>query len=723
MSEQRALFSEAWHRVAGQRLRLRPSVGIRKQYFRGEIWHVARDGFTDQFFRFRPEAYEFVARLDGTRTIEEIWLGCLERDPERAPGQGEIISMLSQLYQSNLIVSDVPADTGRLFERHQKRAREEIKSQVFGIFFLRIRLLDPDVLLNRAWPVVRWLCTPAAGAVWLAVVTAALIVVGGQWERAHDQTQTVLEPGNLLLLYLAFAFSKLVHESGHAFAVKKFGGEVHAMGVTLLVFTPIPYVDATAAWALRERWKRIMVGAAGMISELFLAAIATFVWAESAPGLLNGVAYNIMIVASVSTLVFNINPLLRFDGYYILSDLTDSPNLQPRAARQWLHLLERHVFKGRCVESPARTRREGGWLAAYGIASWSYRIFVTISIILLVADRYFGIGLLAGLVTFIGSFGMPAVGAVRYLAREPRIERVRRRAWAIAGGAVAGVILLLAVVPLPRHFRAPGVVRAEGSLEVAAPVDGWMGGFSVASRTPVAPGQRILRMENPELDLTIASAEADLEKMRAKERQVMIELKAGIAPMRRRREASEAALAQLLRDRAALDMRSAVGGEWVSPRADDLAGAWLPRGTFLGEIVGPGPEWNFNAVVPQDYAGDLFGGRLRGAELRFRGSAGEALPVKGWRVVPGRQDTLPSPALGWASGGTVKIQPDDAHGLRTAEPFFLVVADVRAPARDSGPPLLWQGRTGVIRFDLPWSPLLVQWMRDFRQLLQKRYQI
>lgn len=727
MSDQRALFSESWHRVAGQRLRLRPSVTIRRQAFRGEQWHVAQDTFTNTFFRFRPEAYDFIVRLDGTRTVEEIWMGCLERAPGRAPGQGEIVTMLAQLYQANLLAADTPGDTARLFERHQKFQRRQLASQIFGIFFLRIRLFDPMPLLNRTWPAMKWMATKTMGFVWLAVVLAGLGVAFSNWDRAMDQSQAVLAPGNLLLLYAAFTIAKLIHEFGHAYAVKAFGGEVHAMGVTLLVFTPIPYVDATAAWSFRERWKRVMVGLGGMIPELFYASLAAFVWAATGPGTLNSLAYNTMIVASVSTVVFNLNPLLRFDGYYILADLVDSPNLQPRAQRQWLHLIEKHAFATNLLESPARTRTEAGWLTVFGAASWVYRMMVTVAIILLVADRYFGIGLLAGALTFIGAFIIPLVGAVRYLAREARLERVRRRAWLVSGGALAAVLLFLGLVPLPHHFRAPGVVRAAGSQEIYSRVAGWAVELPAASGRDVAPGELLIKQENPELDLALAAAEADVEQARARERQMLSELAAGIAPMRLRREAAELKLERLNDEKASLEVRAPVGGEWTSPRSDEWRLALLPRGVRVGEIVGRGPDWEFFAVVSQEDASQLFGAAKEGAEVRFRGEAGEALPVTAWRVIPGRQDTLPSSALGWATGGPVRIKADDANGLRADEPFFLVVGTIpgraAATAGEGEPKLLWQGRTGQMRFALPWSPLLVRWTRSFRQMLQDRYQI
>lgn len=724
MSEPKSMFSESWHRVAGQRLRLRPSVSLRRQRFRGEPWFVAQDGFTNSFFRFRPEAYDFIARLDGTKTIEDIWMGCLKRTPDTTPGQGEVLAMLAQLYQANLLAADTAADTKRLFERHQKRARQELTSQLFGIFFLRIRLFDPDRWLSRSWPWLRWIATPAAAVAWVAIVMVGLAMVFGNWERALDQSQAVLAPGNLLLLYAAFTVAKLIHEFGHAYAVKAFGGEVHAMGVTLLVFTPIPYVDATAAWAFRERWKRVVVGLGGMIPELAYAGGAAVVWALTGPGTLNALAYNTMIVASVSTVIFNINPLLRFDGYYILSDLTDSPNLQARSMRQLLHLFEKHAIGVDTLESPARSKNEAVWLTLFGIASWIYRMMVTVTIILLVADRYFGIGLLAGILTFIGAFVVPLIKSFRYLVREPRIERERRRAWIVSASVIGVVLLFLGVVPVPHHFRAPGVARAAGSQEIYTKVPGWVVRMAVGSGSQVEAGRELIRMESPELDFALAAARGDLEETKGRERQMLADFAGGIEPMRVRRVASEQRVAQLEMDRTHLEIVTPVAGEWVAPTSDDWTGLWLSRGVRLGEIIGQGPDWEFFAVVSQEDASALFGAAKDGAEVRFPGAAGQVLSVKEWRVIPGRQEILPSAALGWNANGPIRVRPEDSRGVHAAEPFFLVVGRIGGTSTIKGHAgVLWQGRTGLMRFDLPWSPLLVQWGREFRQLLQQRYQL
>jgi putative peptide zinc metalloprotease protein len=278
----------------------------------------------------------------------------------------------------------------------------------------------------------------------------------------------------------------------------------------------------------------------------------------------------------------------------------------------------------------------------------------------------------------------------------------------------------LGVVPLPRHFRAPGLARAGGSGEIRPESTGWIRRMNVQSGAPVAVNQEVLRLENPELNVEIAAAEAEVEQALARERQMLRELPAGIEPMRLRREAVEARLEQLIKDRAHLTVVSPVAGHWSPLGEEDPTGTWLARGALIGQVVGNGPDWEFLAVVPQDDAGELFSATIRGGEIRFPGAAGEVLKVNRWSVVPGRQDTLPTPALGWGASGPVRTQLEDSRGVRTAEPFFLVIAHVSASDR-SGP--LWQGRTGYIRFDLPPMPLLVRWGREFRQMLQRRYQI
>ena len=169
-----------------------------------------------------------------------------------------------------------------------------------------------------------------------------MVLAGVHWpELSENLADRVLAVENLLVMWLCFPVVKFLHELGHAYAVKNGGGEVHEMGIMLLVFTPVPYVDASAASGFRSKWRRALVGAAGMLTEILIAAVFIVVWVAAEPGWLRAIAFNVGLSAGVSTVIFNANPLLRFDGYYILSDLIEVPNLGARGNQYWRYLLER----------------------------------------------------------------------------------------------------------------------------------------------------------------------------------------------------------------------------------------------------------------------------------------------------------------------------------------------------------------------------------------------
>ncbi|MEM7791325.1 MAG: hypothetical protein AAF546_07980, partial [Verrucomicrobiota bacterium] len=630
--------------------------------------------------------------------------------------QGEVVQMLAQLYSGNLILSDVPADVVQLFERLKKRKANEWKARIFGIFFLRVPLWDPDHFLNRTIGFVRGLLNPIGAFIWLAVVLSALVLVLGRWDEATAQSVGVFDPSNLLLLYVGFAVAKLIHEMGHAYAVKRLGGEVHRMGITLLVFTPVPFVDATAAWAFRERWKRVWVGAAGMIVELLFASFAAFVWAYTGPGLINGLAYNIMVVASISTLLFNLNPLLRFDGYYILSDLTDSPNLQPRSTNQWGYWIERYAFGGKAIQSPADSKRESAWLGSFGAAAWVYRIFITFTIIIFVADKFFGLGFLAAVLTLIGFVVLPLYKGIRYLLAEPRIEPVRLRAISVTLAFLAVILILLGVVPFPNHFRAPGVIKSGDSQYIITEASGSVDQIDLVS-DEVEQSERLLSMRNPELDLEIADLLAEKAQIEAMQRRSYTTDPVELAPLAERLKVVETKLDDLVEQREALNLLAPSDGRAILFNPQELAGRWLSRGAVVGEVVS-GDEWEFRAVVSQGDAGKLFAEGASDFELRFRGSSGSYFKPDRVRIVPGQQDYLPSPALGWPAGGSVRLADNDQTGLQAYEPYFLVIGYLSADTAS-----FWHGRTGIARFDAPAEPLLSQWMHSLRQLLQRRFQL
>jgi putative peptide zinc metalloprotease protein len=718
MAENSSTFSESWYRIANQRISLRSSVKVRRQNFRGQRWFVLENPFSNQYFRLRPAAYEFVARLRPDRTVEQVWKECLERFPDDAPGQEAVIQLLSQLYQSGLLQYDLAEDTAQLFRRYERTRQRETRSRLLNIMFMRFPLLDPDQFLIRTLPVIGKLISPVGGMIWLAVVLSALKIVVDHFPALRDQSQGILAPSNLFLLYTGMVLIKTCHEFGHAYFCRRYGGEVHVMGIMLMIFTPIPYVDATSSWGFRSRRQRILVGAAGMIVELFIAALATFVWVNTGQGTLHSLAYNMMFVASVSTLVFNLNPLLRFDGYYILSDWLEIPNLQQRANQQLKFLAERHLFGLKNAESPANSRTEAGWLTGFGILSGIYRVIVFGGILLFVADRFLLLGIVMAIVCLISWIMVPLSKLVIYLASSPRLARNRIRAISVTAGSVMILLSILQFVPVPNHFRAPGVLKSREWTEVLTESPGRLEQLMAEPGVQVNRGQPLARLSNPELDLDLAQARAKHDEIQARLRHALQEATSNLKPLQSLLDSASLRLRRLEQDKAALTLRARQTGIWVSPRANEFVGRWVPKGTGLGLLIDPS-SFQFLAPVAQEDGDSLFARAISRAEVRLLGQSETVLAVEQFSVIPAERQNLPSPALGWAAGGEVPVTSNDPEGQQAIEPFFEVRADLK-PGFDA---TLLHGRSGKIRFDLPPEPLLPKWMRRLRQLLQRRYQL
>lgn len=718
MAQSGKTFSESWHRVADLSVSLRPNITVRKQYFRGQQWYVLQDPFNNEFFRLRPEAYYFVSRLRPDRTVEEVWNECMEKVPDQVPGQEDVIQMLTQLHYANLLYSRSATDSDKLFERYSKRKQRELQSKLLSIMFIRIPLFDPEQFLRKILPYTKYMVGPLGALIWLTVVLGASKLVFDNFDAALNQAQGVLAPGNLFLLYTGLVVVKTLHEFGHAIVCRRYGGEVHVMGVMFLIFTPLPFVDVTSSWSFRNHWHRTLVGAAGVLVEVFVAALMTYVWAYSGQGTLHSLAYNIMFIASVSTLLFNANPLLRFDGYYILSDLLDIPNLSTRSMNHLRHLAEFYLFGYKESTSPAETKQEAVWFTIFGVLSGIYRVVVFTGILLFVADKFLLAGLIMVVVCVISWVIVPLFKFCNYLATSPRLSRTRSRAVSVSAGLVFVVVLLLAVIPFPNRFRAPGIMEAVNHLVVVNDADGYVDAVLVPSDTVVEPGTPLLRMSNYELDLEIESAKAQIDEAKALEMRARSQAIADLEPIQKRMDTLTKTLDELLQQRESLVVKAKQHGTWVSPKSDELVGAWLSRGTQVGEIA-DGGSFKFSAVAAQDEAADLFVNQINKAEVRVFGQGGENISVDEFHIIPYQQERLPSAALGWFAGGEVAVAGSDKSGLKTVEPFFLIIASLH----DNPDVDFVHGRSGKLRLSLPWKPLLFQWWHKLRQLLQRRYQI
>lgn len=711
-------FSDSWHRVAPVRVELRASVRAHRQMYRGREWVVLRDTLSSDWFRISAQAWSFVSRLSTRRTVDEAWVEAVASDPDHALSQEEVVQLLGQLNLSNLLSFDRASAGASLFDRYTQRRKRENRALLMGFMSIRIPLLDPDRMLLTAMPLIRAVFSPAGALAYLLLLALAGKALVDNADSLFSQGAGVLAPSNLGLLYIGFIIAKVVHEFGHAAACRLHAGEVHKMGVMLLIFAPMPYVDATASWGFRHRWPRLLVGASGVLAELAVAAVAALLWAHTAPGVVNSIAYNVIFVASVSSVFFNLNPLLRFDGYHMLVDLIDVPNLFQRSRDQLRYLGERLVFRLPNARPAARSGVEAWLLPVYGVVSLAYWLVLMSTIVFFVAEQYLDLGVALAWILGFTVTVVPLFKFLKYLFTSPRLMHVRARCMATTGAIVLTAFALLAGVPVPDRVRASGVLEAVNYRRVNSETAGRLVAVKVTPGARVKAGQELMRLENPEIEFELGSARLQREQLLSQELRATSVARADLAALRRQREAVEAIISELERQLQGLVLRAPIDGLWSPENFDRGLGRWVARGAGLGAVIDP-DEWRFVAVLPQ-VATHLFDNEVSSVEIRLRGQEDVNLVAQGAVLVPFETGTLPSRALGMAGGGDIAVAPGDGQGLTAAEPFFQILASLPVGVAATE---LRHGRLGTLRMTLKSAPLMVQWERAVRQFFQRRFRV
>ena len=511
-SEQSAsVFSSQWYRVAKLHPSLRSQVRVTRQIYRDETWYVLADPVSGRFHRMNAAAYAFVGRCDGTRSVDELAEALLADDPDNALTQDEIVRLLVQLNQRGLIQCEVTPDVEAIFHRQHQEKRKERRLGVNPLAF-RLRLGDPSAFLERFDPWLRRLVSLPMLLLWLAVVAVGALIGMTHFDDLVSAAHTWMStPRFLLIAWLLYPPVKAIHELAHGLAIRRFGGEVRQMGISLLLLTPAPYVDASAASALRHSNQRLVVSAAGIMAELFLAALALLVWVTVQPGTVRDVALVVAVIGSVSTALFNGNPLLRFDGYYVLCDSFDLPNLGARSQAFWRHLLLSRVLRLVDVPSPEPGKGERPWLVFYAPAALIYRIGLTVAIVGWIGSWSMVLGVLAGVGMAITLVVKPAVDFWVSLLRMALPERQRRRVLRTAGLVSVMAVGLVGWVPFPFSTLAQGVVWVPEQAQLRVGTDGFIVALEARHGERVEAGQVLARLDDARLVAESARLRSQLE--------------------------------------------------------------------------------------------------------------------------------------------------------------------------------------------------------------------
>ena len=719
-----AIWSEHWHAVRFLQPRLRHGVQALHRPLRGRAWVLLLDPVTQRFHRMSPQVWGVLQLLDGRRTLDEIWAAACAI-PERASAQAahtaisqtDLLQLMSSLHANDLLQSQVSPDASEVLERYQKQSKLRIKQSWLNPLNIKIPLLHPDAWFERhaalacrimSWPVL---------LLWLVVVLPATGLAWQHWTALTENlSDRVLAASNVALLWLTYPLVKAVHEWAHGLAVKAFGGTVREIGLMFMVFTPVPYVDATSSYRFPCKWARALVAAAGIMAELLLGAIALYVWLLAEPGLVTAVAFNVVLIAGISTVLINGNPLMRYDGYFIACDLLEVPNMGQRATQYCTYLLDRYGFGARDAQPPLQVQGERALLLVYGLISPVYRMVITFGLIWFVATEYLFVGAVMALMALWSALVQPVWKGWKHLRDGASLSRRRDPALRRTVVALLAVVGFLGLVPLPFHSVHQAVVWVPDEAIVRAQANGQVLRALVQPGATVAVGDALLELDNPVLSADVGVAAAGLAQVQAQLRQAEVGARAKAVALRDELASRTAKLADVQSRLAGLDVRATSAGRWVPRATTEQAGRYVKRGEVLGYVVS-GASQVVRAAVPQEDM-DLIRSGLRGVQVRLDQAIRVPVDAQLKRQVPGGDFELVSSALGTSGGGEIAVDPSKPGGTHTLKRVF----DVEVALAQVSPAAVF-GDRAYVRFHLGTAPLGWQWFLRLRQLFLARLNV
>ena len=583
-------------------------------------------------------------------------------------------------------------DAAKAFSAQRKAMKRSWwRWMVENYLFIRIPLVKPGAFLARTLPRIEFIYSPVTAVVFVTLALVGLLMVARQWDSFLASFLYFFNPEGLLAYGLGLACVKVLHELGHAYTATRYGCRVPAMGVAFLVMMPVLYTDTTGAWRIRSRRKRLMVDCAGMMTELMVATVATILWVFLPEGALRSTAFVLATTSWAMSLMVNVNPFMRFDGYYLLADATNTPNLQPRAfalarwkLREWLFAL------GNPPPEPL-PQASVRWMVFYAYLTWIYRLVLFIGIALLVYHMFFKA---LGILLFVVEIGAFIARPIWLELKEWYGMRSRiagsSRARLLGYGLLA--IVVLAFLPLDRHVDAPAVLNGRINQPLVAGDPAIVQEIYVRNGQSLAAGTPVMKLQAPNVDQQIASARVKLAQVRLQESRATSddEDRANYQVLGRERAAIEAEITGLEAQKDGLVLRAPVAGLVTDIPLELRPGIWVSPKDQLARIVTP-RDYDVQAFIDQS---DIWRVGV-GVDARFvpDDATLPSVALKVSEVTGIASETLDQTILASTQGGPIAVQEaPGSDALYPREPIYRVAL---VPRGDTGTPVQ-QNTTGRV---------------------------
>jgi putative peptide zinc metalloprotease protein len=695
-------------RLRNVQIATRQELEISRHIFRGQPSYVVHDPVTFQSHELSVGDYQVFVELDGERSLSTVFEGLVARRVLESSREEDFYAFVVHLNQLGLL--NLPVSDGKtLYNRFARRRAARLRSRIIGILFLQVPLCNPDAFLSRTVGLVAPLFTRAALALWLLCVAAGAYVVAAQWDDFCSPLGTMLALRNLPILWSLLVVLKLGHELGHAYACKHFGGHVPEMGAYFIVLTPCAYVDASAAWGFPSRTRRIIVSLAGMYFESILALIALAVWCTTEPSTLHSAAQFAVVLSTVVTVGFNINPLMRYDGYYILSDLVNVPNLRQVAGQHAVSILKQRLL-GIPASPGARTRGGRAALCAFGMASACYKVLLIVGICGILALKIPVVGLGIG-VSYVGATAW-SIGTrfLRYVRYAEDVAPVRRRALAVTAVALLLCTASVLLIPTPGSIQTLGVVQQRDDRVVRATGTGFLRESKAVVGEEVSPEDVLCTLENFEITSALVRKAAEIAQLRAELYRSLLSDPIKAAANAQHLARAEREADDLRRLSEAQTVRSPIAGRITEAGGLEVVGRLVRKGEPLAK-VSAGP-WVVQAVANEETFSQSRLGLGEGVEVRLVGQAQSAFQGQVIRLARAGSRKIDAPSLTHLGGGSIAVAEQT---LEAQEPFFQLTIALF----DAGDAPLRHGMTGIAVLPGGRSPLALHLYRRTLQFLDR----
>ena len=678
-------------------LSVRTDLILTARQYGAETMYVIEDDARSQFFRIGASEYTFLSFLDGRNTFADALGRTASVMGDDALKEDRAATFCRWLVESGLAHTLQSTSVARLTELSDRHRAVAVGQ--WNPMFIRFPLFCPDRLAAWGSAAFGWVFAIPAIMLWLLLVSSSLFLVLMHWSELSRLAPDVVSTDNWLWLLGTWVVLKLLHESAHAVACRRFGGSVREAGIMLLLLAPVPYVDVTSAWRFARRWPRVMTDAAGMYAELFVFAVATWLWVCCDPGFERQMLLNVMITSSVMTLAVNANPLMRFDGYFVLCDAFNLPNLAAQG-RAWLAGVSRQLFFGSRAASPDWPETRIWIVAPYGVFAFLWRLSVSLGMILAADAMFYGAGVLVAAFAVAVWVVAPVVRLARMLVLSEDLTIRQRFRFVALSTSLGLAVVLVGMSPWSARRQAPVIVDYYPIVPLRTSSSGFVKQVYVRSGQTVTQGTPIALLTNPEQELQRHTLQQELKQSLARvqilrDAQELASMTSEIA----RAQALQKRVDELIHRGTEMTLLAPADGVIVTADLQAMLGRYLLPGSEVCRI-GSGESKQVLAMVAQRDLPEFQAVAQRVVEVLIDGQIQPSLPGKLKMPEPrGRTDLL-HPAFAAVNGGPPEVRVSSANAdtaaeaIELTEPHFVTCVSVAEEHRHA----LRPGQSGQVVF-------------------------